>query len=125
VQSEEDDDVTLVENTFVEDDEYDYQASSVLGSTREGEERFGTKDDGDDDDDKQKSLRQRAFIFIFIFFFFFFFVVVVPRGLENERGRGGGGRRRGGRGKSDENDEKSVCAEKRRCGDERILDCGK
>jgi len=122
VQSEEDDDVTLVENTFVEDDEYDYQASSVLGSTREGEERFGTKDDGDDDDDKQKSLRQRAFIFIFIFFFF---VVVVPRGLENERGRGGGGRRRGGRGKSDENDEKSVCAEKRRCGDERILDCGK
>jgi len=124
VQSEEDDDVTLVENTFVEDDEYDYQASSVLGSTREGEERFGTKDDGDDDDDKQKSLRQRAFIFIF-FFFFFFFVVVVPRGLENERGRGGGGRRRGGRGKSDENDEKSVCAEKRRCGDERILDCGK
>tara|TARA_B000000437_G_scaffold217695_1_gene195677 strand:+ start:710 stop:1084 length:375 start_codon:yes stop_codon:yes gene_type:complete len=124
VQSEEDDDVTLVENTFVEDDEYDYQASSVLGSTREGEERFGTKDDGDDDDDKQKSLRQRAFIFIFIFFFFFF-VVVVPRGLENERGRGGGGRRRGGRGKSDENDEKSVCAEKRRCGDERILDCGK
>jgi|TARA_B100000073_G_scaffold255134_1_gene215115 hypothetical protein len=124
VQSEEDDDVTLVENTFVEDDEYDYQASSVLGSTREGEERFGTKDDGDDDDDKQKSLRQRAFIFIFIFFFFFFFVVV-PRGLENERGRGGGGRRRGGRGKSDENDEKSVCAEKRRCGDERILDCGK
>ena len=124
MQSEEDDDVTLVENTFVEDDEYDYQASSVLGSTREGEERFGTKDDGDDDDDKQKSLRQRAFIFIFIFFFFFF-VVVVPRGLENERGRGGGGRRRGGRGKSDENDEKSVCAEKRRCGDERILDCGK
>ena len=124
MQSEEDDDVTLVENTFVEDDEYDYQASSVLGSTREGEERFGTKDDGDDDDDKQKSLRQRAFIFIFIFFFFFFFVVV-PRGLENERGRGGGGRRRGGRGKSDENDEKSVCAEKRRCGDERILDCGK
>tara|TARA_A100001037_G_C15115267_1_gene621054 strand:+ start:89 stop:460 length:372 start_codon:yes stop_codon:yes gene_type:complete len=123
VQSEEDDDVTLVENTFVEDDEYDYQASSVLGSTREGEERFGTKDDGDDDDDKQKSLRQRAFIFIF--FFFFFVVVVVPRGLENERGRGGGGRRRGGRGKSDENDEKSVCAEKRRCGDERILDCGK
>ncbi len=124
MQSEEDDDVTLVENTFVEDDEYDYQASSVLGSTREGEERFGTKDDGDDDDDKQKSLRQRAFIFIFIFFFFFFFVVV-PRGLENERGRGGGVRRRGGRGKSDENDEKSVCAEKRRCGDERILDCGK
>jgi len=124
VQSEEDDDVTLVENTFVEDDEYDYQASSVLGSTREGEERFGTKDDGDDDEDKQKSLRQRAFIFIFIFFFFFV-VVVVPRGLENERGRGGGGRRRGGRGKSDENDEKSVCAEKRRCGDERILDCGK
>ena len=124
MQSEEDDDVTLVENTFVEDDEYDYQASSVLGSTREGEERFGTKDDGDDDDDKQKSLRQRAFIFIFFFFFFFFFVVV-PRGLENERGRGGGGRRRGGRGKSDENDEKSVCAEKRRCGDERILDCGK
>tara|TARA_X000000368_G_scaffold65975_1_gene47146 strand:+ start:111 stop:485 length:375 start_codon:yes stop_codon:yes gene_type:complete len=124
VQSEEDDDVTLVENTFVEDDEYDYQASSVLGSTREGEERFGTKDDGDDDDDKQKSLRQRAFIFIFIFFFFVV-VVVVPRGLENERGRGGGGRRRGGRGKSDENDEKSVCAEKRRCGDERILDCGK
>ncbi len=124
MQSEEDDDVTLVENTFVEDDEYDYQASSVLGSTREGEERFGTKDDGDDDDDKQKSLRQRAFIFIFIFFFFVV-VVVVPRGLENERGRGGGGRRRGGRGKSDENDEKSVCAEKRRCGDERILDCGK
>ena len=72
MQSEEDDDVTLVENTFVEDDEYDYQASSVLGSTREGEERFGTKDDGDDDDDKQKSLRQRAFIFIFFFFFFFF-----------------------------------------------------
>ena len=120
----EDDDVTLVENTFVEDDEYDYQASSVLGSTREGEERFGTKDDGDDDEDKQKSLRQRAFIFIFIFFFFVV-VVVVPRGLENERGRGGGGRRRGGRGKSDENDEKSVCAEKRRCGDEWILDCGK
>ncbi len=124
MQSEEDDDITLVENTFVEDDEYDYQASSVLGSTREGEEQFGTKEDGDDDDDKRKSLRQRAFIFIFIFFFFFV-VVVVPRGLENERGRGGGGRRRGGRGKSDENDEKSVCAEKRRCGDERILDCGK
>ena len=52
----EDDDIILVENTFVEDDEYDYQASSVFGSTREGEERFGTKDDGDDDDDKQKSL---------------------------------------------------------------------
>ena len=81
--------------------------TSIIGARfdSEGEERFGTKDDGDNDDGKQKSLRQRAFT---ILFFFFFFVVVVPRGRENERGRGGGGRR-GGRGKSDENDEKSVC----------------
>ena len=42
MQSEEDDDVTLVENTFVEDDEYDLSLSLISLSVRLGRARSGS-----------------------------------------------------------------------------------